>query len=76
MIAGYIALAETPNKEQLLWWHKAGLQFTASGYGRRIPSTRMVRYLGRWRRVYVCCYSNSGTAYIEDKDGNWLVIRD
>ena len=37
---------------------------TRSGYGKRIPSNIMVHYQGRWRRVYVSIYSNSGTAYI------------
>ena len=47
-----------------LWWHDRGLSFTASGYGGRIPSPYMVRWKGRWRRVYVAQYSNVGTAYI------------
>ena len=48
-----------------LWFHIQGLQETASGYGRRLTTPRMVYLEGRWRRVYVCCYSNSGTAYVE-----------
>jgi len=48
-----------------LWWHEHGLNFTASGYGRRIPLTYMVRWNNRWRRVYCCIFSNSGTCYIE-----------
>jgi len=44
--------------------HLAGLQWTASGYGRRIPMRYMVQWCGRWRRVYVCQISNAGTAYI------------
>jgi hypothetical protein len=47
---------------------------TASGYGRRMPSDLMVFYRQRWRRVYVACFGNAGTAYIEDKDGNWIVV--
>lgn len=47
-----------------LWWQERGLQFTATGYGARIPSRYMVKYNGRWRRVYVACFSNSGSAYI------------
>jgi len=38
--------------------------YDASGYGRKIPTRHMIRYAGRWRRVYVMCYSNSGTAYV------------
>jgi hypothetical protein len=36
----------------------------ADGYGRKIPTNKKVKYLGRWRRVYVVCFSNSGSAYI------------
>jgi hypothetical protein len=39
----------------------------ASGYGRRIPTQYMVKYAGRWRRVYCYQFSNAGTAYI----GQW-----
>ena len=44
--------------------HIAGLQWTASGYGRRIPMRYMVQWHGRWRRVYYCNFGNAGTAYI------------
>jgi hypothetical protein len=37
---------------------------SVSGYGGKIPTCHMLRYAGRWRRVYVMCYSNSGTAYV------------
>lgn len=66
-----------------LWWHLRGLSYTASGYGRRIPSRYMVRVPGsaRWRRVYCYIFSNAGTYYIEDRrnpraDGRpgWLVV--
>jgi len=72
-------------KTSPLWWQKRGLSYTRSGYGRRIPTSRMVRLPGedRWRRVYVCIFSNSGTAYVEDRknlkaDGRpgWIVISD
>lgn len=52
------------SKDAPLWWHDKGLLFTASGYGGRIPAAYMVRWKGRWRRVYVAQYSNAGTAYI------------
>ena len=55
---------EVPVKESPLWFHKQGLMQTATGYGRKLTSSKMVYWEGRWRRVYVCCYSNSGTAYI------------
>lgn len=36
----------------------------AFGYGPKIPTRYMVRYSGRWRRVYVMQYANAGSAYI------------
>jgi hypothetical protein len=44
--------------------HILGLSWTASGYGKRIPTLYMVQVDGRWRRVYCCIYSNNGTMYI------------
>lgn len=46
---------------------------TVSGYGPKIPTSAMVRYDGRWHRVYVMVYSNSGTAYIV-KGGKNLIL--
>lgn len=53
-------------KEQPLWWHKQGRQQTASGYGTKLISSRMVRLEGEtiWRRVYVTQWSNSGSAFV------------
>lgn len=64
-------------KDAPLWFHKAGLSETATGYGRRLRSTRMIRIKGEkiWRRVYVMCYSNSGTAYVRIK-GQQYIVRD
>ena len=64
-------LCEVESKQSPLWWQTAGLSFTASGYGKRIPTRTMVRYQGKWRRVYVYCFSNAGTAYI----GKWVTGR-
>ena len=50
--------AEFKQTELPLWGR------SATGYGRRIPTSYMVKHNGKWRRVYVCCYGNSGTAYI------------
>lgn len=44
--------------------HDAGLSYTASGYGARIPTPYMVKWLGRWRRVYAACFSNVASYYI------------
>lgn len=71
-----------PTRYAPLWWHKRGLQYTASGYGRRIPTAYMVQIPGslRWRRVYCCRYSNAGTCYVEgprnEQTGKreWIVV--
>lgn len=48
----------------------------SQGYGRKIPTDWMVQLGSRWHRVYVCCFSNTGTAYIATKDHPFLVVRD
>ncbi len=62
---------EVESKESPLWWQERGLSYTASGYGVKIPTRHMVKYLGRWRRVYVAVWGNSGTRYI-GKPGAWI----
>lgn len=49
--------------------HDAGLSWTASGYGRKIPTRYMLAHADgrgsyRWHRVYVVRYGNAGSAYI------------
>lgn len=59
-----------------LWFHLRGLQQTASGYGRKLTSSRCVVLPdGRTRRVYVTIFSNAGTAWIV-LDGKRRIIRD
>jgi hypothetical protein len=36
----------------------------AMGYGRKVPTPYRIKYAGRWHRVYVMIYGNSGSAYI------------
>ena len=47
-----------------LTWQTMGLTYTASGYGAKIPTEWFVQVGSRKYRVYVCQYSNNGTAYI------------
>lgn len=56
-----------------LWFHERGLMQTATGYGRRLKCSRCLWFNGRLHRVYVCCFSNSGTAYIESK-GRKIIV--
>lgn len=75
IIAQY-ELETLEHKERPLPHHMLGLQYTASGYGNKIPTSRMVRLPGsaRWRRVYCCIHSNAGTCYVMSPAGNWIVI--
>lgn len=60
--------------EAPLWYHKRGLMQTSSGYGGKLNSGRKIRLAsGRTYRVYVMCYSNSGTAYILSKQERIIV---
>ena len=54
-------------KEKLLWWMKRGLSYTSTGYGKKIPTRKMIKHKGRWKRIYCCIYSNVGTCYYMDK---------
>jgi hypothetical protein len=60
-------------KVSTLWWQDQGLSFTASGYGSRIPTRYMVRWYGKWRRVYCRIYSNVGACYI-GKPSDSLIV--
>ena len=46
---------------------------SVTGYGGKIPTRYMLRYEGRWHRVYMMQYGNSGTPYIKHK-GEDLVL--
>ena len=59
-----------------LRWHRQGLSQTASGYGRKLTSARCVRLRdGRVRRVYVTCFSNSETAWINLDGRSFVIVR-
>jgi hypothetical protein len=51
-----------------LWWQKQGLMYTASGYGKKIPSHWVTYWKGQRRRVYITIWSNSGVAWIVNGD--------
>jgi hypothetical protein len=56
--------------------HLQGLWQTSSGYGSKLVSSRCVRLSnGITRRVYVTCYSNTGSAWIV-LDKKRLYLRD
>ena len=60
-------------KHEPLPHHKAGLQYTQSGYGSKIPSEYKTKVGNRWYRIYYMIYSNSGTPYIISKDKKYIV---
>ena len=45
--------------------HVGGYGFTATGYGKHVPTRSKVRAFGRWYRVYSTCYSNVASCYIK-----------
>jgi hypothetical protein len=47
-----------------LWWHKQGLQQTASGYGKKLTTKYIVNFCGKKHRVYAICFSNVACHYI------------
>ena len=59
----YLIYPATPVTD-MLPWQKAGLSFTATGYGTKIPTTKVLYLFGRRYRIYVDQFSNAGTSYI------------
>lgn len=50
--------------ERPLEWQRRGLQYTATGYGSKIPTSKVIKWSdGRERRVYCDIYSNVGSCY-------------
>ena len=43
---------------------------TVSGYGSMLATTHMVKYEGRWHRVYAMQYGNAASLYIIRKAGD------
>ena len=50
--------------ELQLSWQKLGLTYTLTGYGKRIPTTWMIYYQGKHRRVYATCFSNAASCWV------------
>jgi hypothetical protein len=60
----HIYLDEYEYKEDPLWWQKQGLIQTVSGYGKKLTTTKKIKYNNRWYRIYITQYSNCSTAFI------------
>jgi len=59
--------------ERPLWWQKRGLQYTASGYGKKIPTDKIAQIGNKLYRIYCCIYSNSGTCYITMRNKTYII---
>jgi hypothetical protein len=46
-----------------LSWQRAGLQQTASGYGKQLTMQEKIHYMGRKYRLYCTCFSNAGSVW-------------
>lgn len=51
-------------KVEELRHHKAGLSYTTTGYGNKLPTIYKVHVGGKWRRVYSRCFSNVSSEYV------------
>ena len=47
-----------------LYWHKLGLQETASGYGKKLTTRYKIAHKDRTYRVYACVFGNAGSSFI------------
>lgn len=56
-------------------WQDMGLNYTATGYGCKIPTRYMLKIGKISYRVYCRIFSNCGTTYIVSK-GKQYVVRD
>ena len=59
--------------EKPLPWQKMGLSYTATGYGKKIPTSRVLYLFGRMYRIYCTIYSNAGTCWI-DMGGKRVIV--
>ena len=67
MTIAYLDSARITAKRQT----KPPVNYSRTGYGNKLPTSWLVQLDGkRWHRIYVICWSNSGSAYVRTKDGN------
>jgi hypothetical protein len=61
---GFIWPSPMAEAERPLDWQRRGLQYTATGYGTKIPTSKVIKWSdGKVRRVYCDIYSNAGSCY-------------
>lgn len=59
----YLIYPATPVVD-MLPWQKAGRTLRATGYGSKIPTTKVLYLFGRRYRIYCDVYSNAASTYI------------
>jgi hypothetical protein len=76
-IDGWDKLRLSADRSELLdsptWFHKNGLQQTATGYGKALTNSSMVWFEGKFRRIYTTIFSNVGTSWFRYQ-GKQIVI--
>lgn len=59
------------NQSELIYapldWQKAGLAYTATGYGAKIPTRYKISFNGKEYRLYATCYGNAGSTWFTVK---------
>lgn len=53
--------------ESLLPWQRLGLQYTASGYGKKIPSPYKINFAGKLYRIYTTIFGGAGSSWFTAK---------
>lgn len=69
----YVDVQERNILDKPLWWHLKGLSYTASGYGAKIPSSKMALIDGRKYRIYYTICSNAGSIWVKIKGKKYFV---
>lgn len=70
---GWIQADRSELVDAPMWYHKQGLQQTASGYGRKLNSGLKIHFNGKLYRIYVTIFSNAGTSWFTAKGKRYSV---
>ena len=70
---GRVMYDESDLIENPLWFHKKCLMQTATGYGRKLVTTKMIKINKRLHRVYCNQFSNTGSCYVIVKGKNYYL---
>lgn len=70
---GRMVHLDVPLSDEPLAWQRAGLTWTATGYGTGIATSKVAHIGGKRHRVYCNIYSNSGTCYVQKGGFKFIV---